>query len=342
MHKKDYIGEIKMAHKIILRNSIIIVCSALGSCILFSPAKDFSTIAIAFLTSELPTAGYAINFGIFSGIASVSATTILGFNSWNKILSLPDKSFKTFLKRTLCYLGGIITSAPLIIDGFQLNQSNLNIVENLISVILPGIFISGVYGYSIEFLYNEFTNRNIHIDEHINNFKKRVALSFAVLLGSISAIGCYWESLNVLLPLTKLALASSTSGYILSTLPVICRAPLFIESAYNVIKKIITNIDERSAPSFYRLLFIISVLVFSICTVGGYCDITHNGMTQSSLYQTSPVFHHIFYPFILGVAMFCMLLLNAYALIVAADNAKKYFSRKVNKSSLTLSNVEAQ
>ena len=313
-----------------------------GSCILFSPANDFGTIAIAFLTSASPTAGYAINFGIFSGIASVVATTILGFNSWNKILSIRDKSFKTLFKRAICYLGGIITSAPLMIDSFQLNQSSLNLGENLIVAILPGIFISGVYGYSIEFLYNEFTNRNIHIDENINKLKKRIALSIASFLGSISAIGCYWESLNALLPLTKFALDSPAPGYVLSTLPVICRAPLFIESAYNVIKRIIAIIEERIAPSFYQSLFLIGVLIFSICTVGGYCDITYNGMTQSALYQTSTTFHDIFYPFILGVAMFCMLLLNAYALIVAAERAKKYFSRKVNEPSITLSNVEVQ
>jgi hypothetical protein len=51
-------------------------------------------------------------------------------------------------------------------------------------------------------------------------------------------------------------------------------------------------------------------------------------MTHSSCYKTSAVFHNFIYPSILGIAMFCMLLLNADALISLADRSKKYFSKK--------------
>ena len=312
------------SRKFILRNCVIIICSTLGSCILFSPAKDFGAVAIVFITHGLSKENYAINFGIFCGIASVAATIILGFTSWNKILRFPDRAFKAIFKRIICFLGGVITSAPLMVDTFQVNQSSLSLAENLIVTILPGIFMSGVYGHSIEFLYNEFTHKNVHEDDEVNKLQKRLALGIGTFLGSISAIGCYWESLNVLSPLIN----SSISGYILSAFPVVCRAPLFIVSAYNVSKKIIATVSERKIPSFYHLLFLTGILLFSMFTIGGYSDIAHNGMTQSSLYKSSEIFHNFCYPLVLGVAMFCMLLLNADALVAAFDHAKKYFLEK--------------
>jgi len=307
-----------------LRNTVIIACSAIGSCILFYPAKDFGSIAAAFFSACLPSENFAVNIGMLCGISSVGATTILGFNSWDKILSIPDKKLSAIAKRVTCYLGGLITSAPLMLDTFQINQNSNSFLTNLILTILPGIFMSGVYGHSIEFLYNEFTKKNTEAFDKTNSLQNRFALHIGIFLGTVSAIGCYWESLNALSSLAKASMNITISAYILSALPVICRAPLFIVSAYQVAKKILVAYKHKEGLSFTRLLFLVGVVLFSIFTIGGYSDIAHNGMSQSYLFQSSAIFHDFLYPLILGTAMFCMLLLNADALITASDRAAKY------------------
>jgi hypothetical protein len=315
--------------KIILRNSIIIFCSTLGSIILFSPARHFSEIAVTSILHGVITVSHARDFGIFCGIASVAATAILGFNSWDKILNPPEKNFKALLKRTLFYLGGIACAIPLMIDTFDVNQSSLSVVTNLIITLLPGFFISGVYGQSIEFLYNEFTKKNVKINKSITiqtereRLQRYVSLGIGVFLGIISAAASYWEGFNILNPLISLTVVV----YIISVLPVVCRAPLFIKSTYNISNNLLNVIINRRKPSYKSFALLVIILLFSLFTIGAYSDIAYNGMTQSILYRNFPVFRDFVYPLLLGVAMFCMLLLNADALLVASERVSKYFSR---------------
>lgn len=303
---------------------MIVFCSALSSCILFSPAKDFGGVMIAFVSHGYISEAAKIWFGIFCGVASVAATTVLGFNSWDKILSAPEKTFTALLKRVLAYIGGVTTAAPLMVDTFKVNQGSMPLAFNLLATILPGLFMSGVYGNAIEFLYDFI--RGKHSDGAVSSrgerVKKLTAFGIGGVLGTISGIGCYWESLNALLPLVK----STTPIYILSALPVVCRAPLFIKSTYFLSYKAIGSIAKREVPSIPRLILLAGILLFSMFTIGGYSDITYNGMTQSSWYDASSIFRHGALPLILGVAMFCMLILNADALISAIDRAMKYFS----------------
>lgn len=311
--------------KMMVRDGTVLFCSGLSSCILFSPAKHFGKVAVAFLTHGAPTAPYAENFGIFSGLASVGATTILGFNAWDKILSLPEKSFKALLKRFLFYSGGFITSAPLMVDTFLVNQNTLTVAPNLIVTVLPGMFMSGVYGQAIEFLYDELSGKNI--DQHLpleaptasEKSRIRLALGIGTTVGTISAVGCYWESLNILTRLNP----SPLTNYTLSALPVIFRAPLFIKSTYNLSYKLIHAIDKKEKPSCGKFSLLVFILAFSLFTIGGYSDITHSGMTQSSLYKSSVMFRDVVFPGILSVAMLSMLFLNADALVTACDKIVK-------------------
>jgi hypothetical protein len=301
-----------------LKNCFIITCAILGSCTLFSPAMHFGLVTITLFSTDPHITNNMTYFALFCGVASVAATSILGFNSWSKILSLSYKTRSDTLKRALCYAGGVITSAPLMFDAFTVNQATIELTQNLIFTIFPGIFMSGVYGYSIEYLYDELKNSKIKPLSSINETQKSLALSFGFILGSISAIGCYWESLNSITPW----LHASTLAYILSLLPVICRAPLFIVSVYNVALKLLFAANQKTIPTTNYLLLLISISLFSVFTVGGYSDITYNGMSQSAIYQSSSTFRHYFYPLVLSIAMFSMLILNIDALITAIHRLK--------------------
>lgn len=319
---------VKSAKKIILRNSVIIFCSTLGSIILFSPARHFSEVAIIFILQGVITASHARDFGIFCGMASVGATAILGFNSWDKILSAPEKTFKALLKRALFYFGGIACAIPLMIDTFNVNHSSLSMIPNLIVTLLPGVFISGVYGQSIEFLYNELTINSMKIDKSLTmgkvdeHLQRRAALGIGIFLGVISAVASYWEGFNMLNSFTNLTLIVC----VISVIPVMFRAPLFIKSTYNISNNLLNAVINRHKPSYKSFIFLVVILLFSLFTIGAYSDIAYNGMTQSSLYENFPIFKDLLYPLLLGVAMFCMLLLNADALLVASKRANKYFS----------------
>ncbi len=64
--------------------------------------------------------------------------------------------------------------------------------------------MSGVYGQAIEFLYNEFSGKSISVNVNCGTQTKRhLALGIGAALGVISAIGCYWENLNILNSLIK-------------------------------------------------------------------------------------------------------------------------------------------
>lgn len=302
-----------------LKNCLIITCAILGSCTLFSPAMHFGLVTITLLSANSSMTNNTTYFGLFCGVASVIATSILGFNSWSNILSLSYKTRSDVLKRALCYAGGVITSAPLMFDAFTVNQATLGLTQNLIFTIFPGIFMSGVYGYSIEYLYDELKNTKIKSLSGINQTHKSLALGLGLILGSISAIGCYWESLNSITPW----LHASAVAYILSLLPVICRAPLFIVSVYNVALKLLFTANQKTIPATNYLLLLISISLFSVFTIGGYSDITYNGMSQSAIYQSSSTFRHYFYPLVLSIAMFSMLMLNIDALITVVNRFRK-------------------
>jgi hypothetical protein len=314
----------------LLRNVAIIICSALSSCILFSPAQHFGEVVIRALMPNILFLDGILAFGVFCGAASVGATTFLCFNAWDAILSLPEKTALAFLKRGLFYLGGIMTSAPLMMDTFTVNQSSLSLGTNLIVTILPGLFMSGVYGQAIEFIYEEFRrkNRRLKIDSQPVKVRKNMAIGIGLFLGVISAIGCYWESLNILSSVVQLSLLS----YCLSILPVMCRAPLFIKGAYGVSYQLLNVIDNFKKPSVSYSMLLIFICFFSLFTIGGYSDIVYNGIRGSQLYQTSLFFQVVLSPFILSVAMLSMLLLNIDALLNVAERVKLYLN--VNSSTL--------
>lgn len=213
--------------KIILRNSAITFCSALGSSLLFMPARHFSNIVFTFILSKNQDNPLINGVSIFCGIASVSARTTVSFNAWDKFLSLPEKNLKAISKRILFYLGGVSTTLPLIFDSYSVNKkNNISTPVNLLITIIPGAFMSGVYGQAIQFLCKElFINNST---ESHNKTMKYTSLGISVPLGIISAIGSYWTTLNTISPYVDSMIYSS----ILSAIPVVCRAPLFIKGNY--------------------------------------------------------------------------------------------------------------
>ncbi len=114
-------------------------------------------------------------------------------------------------------------------------------------------------------------------------------------------------------------LGSSLAAGFLSVIPVTCRSPLFINSMLAVFGKLNTG-----GFTSKRSLFSLSVVVYSLFTVGGYSDIAYNGMHDSDLYKNNEFFRTVIYPIILGVVVLAMDTLNADGIVATAD---RYFAK---------------